>query len=190
MNNRNNKTSILKAGLLLLIAAAGVAVFSGCSTSATSIPKGWAGAVTDNGTLYIGSMEGNIVSISLQNDSITWSAPLETEAPASSFLSCARASASVAIYGSPSTAEGLVFVAGYNGKVYAFAPGQNDPRWVYPRQDYISAIIGGTVASNGSLYFGSANDIVYALNASDGFKEWEFDTGDKIWSTPAVMRDR
>ena len=81
----------------------------------------------------------------------------------------------------------MVYIAGYNSKVYAFTLGKNEPRWIYPRQGDIGGpIIGGTVVNGGKLYFGSSNRMVYALDAADGYKEWEAETGGKIWSTPAV----
>lgn len=41
--------------------------------------------------------------------------------------------------------------------------------------------------ANGTVFFGSDNGIVYALNASDGTKVWEFATGDRVTSSPAVV---
>lgn len=42
-------------------------------------------------------------------------------------------------------------------------------------------------AANGTVFFGSDNGNVYALNASDGTKVWEFATGGKVSSSPAVV---
>jgi outer membrane protein assembly factor BamB len=42
------------------------------------------------------------------------------------------------------------------------------------------------MVSQGKLYFGCSDGKVCALDAATGDKEWEFETGDKIWSTPAI----
>jgi len=53
---------------------------------------------------------------------------------------------------------------------------------------------GNTVASSpavvgGVVYVGSADNSVYALNASTGAKLWSFDTGNAVGSSPAVVND-
>jgi outer membrane protein assembly factor BamB len=93
------------------------------------------------------------------------------------------------VYGTPAVSEDLVYVGGYNGKIYAFGRDEfrEEPKWVYPREGYLDGpIVGGLVVFQDKLYFGSADGKVYALDAADGFKEWDFETGDKIWSTPAI----
>ena len=42
---------------------------------------------------------------------------------------------------------------------------------------------------DGAIYFGAGNGRVYALEAADGNKRWEFQTGDAVLSSPAVGRD-
>ena len=40
---------------------------------------------------------------------------------------------------------------------------------------------------NGMVYVGSADDNVYALNASTGAKLWSYATGNVVYSSPAVV---
>jgi hypothetical protein len=40
---------------------------------------------------------------------------------------------------------------------------------------------------NGVVYVGSRDDNVYALNATDGAKLWNYTTGAYVWSSPAVV---
>ena len=42
---------------------------------------------------------------------------------------------------------------------------------------------------NGVVYFGSFDKNIYAVNATDGTKIWNFSTGAKIWSSPAVANN-
>lgn len=59
--------------------------------------------------------------------------------------------------------------------------------WSYPTS---GALTGGGASSpaisNGILYIGSANGNLYALNATDGIKLWNYSTGGSVDSSPAV----
>jgi outer membrane protein assembly factor BamB len=183
---------VYKIAFLVLVLFAVVIALPGCSATRGAVARGWAGGVIEDGIIYTASMEGNLVSINTTDWRILSSVPLETQEPTGGFLSCAQVSSSVAIYSSPVIADDLVYVGGYNGKVYAFSRTEvrQEPRWVYPRQDNVGgSIIGGIIYNNGKLYFGSANNKVFSLDAADGFKEWEIDLPDKVWSTPAILND-
>jgi outer membrane protein assembly factor BamB len=85
----------------------------------------------------------------------------------------------------------MVIIGGYDGKVYAYplidGRLREQPRWIYPPQGNIGgSIIGGMVVADGKVYFGSVNGTVFALDVADGYKEWSYDIGQKIWSAPAL----
>jgi eukaryotic-like serine/threonine-protein kinase len=177
--------------IILLVLLAGIMTVTGCSSTRGAVARGWAGGVVADDILFVGSMRGNLVSVNATDGDLILSVPLEKETPSSGFLSCARASSSIAMYDSPVIAGELVCVGGYNnGKVYAFDRKdiREEPRWVYPRQDTLANgyIIGGLTYDNGKLYYGTSIGKVFALDAVDGYKEWDVDFGEKIWSTPAV----
>lgn len=112
-------------------------------------------------------------------------------APASGF-GCAvpaagggcAATTRVSIYGTPSVAGELVYIGAYNGRVYAFKSSSLEVRWTYPRTDYLEPIIGGTLVMRDLVYFTTSDGEVYALDAATGDMVWQFQAGDKIWSTP------
>ncbi len=58
------------------------------------------------------------------------------------------------------------------------------PYWV---SDNYGSITGSAVAANGVVYFGSLDKNIYALNANTGAKIWNFTTGYRVSSTPAVV---
>jgi outer membrane protein assembly factor BamB len=158
--------------------------------------SGWSGGVISDGTLFIGSMDGNLVALDVVDGSqLGEPVMLEAEAP-SGGLGClptcgTAATQAVPIYSSPDVNGDLVYVGGYDGKVRAFKFDvdrlRQEPRWIYPRQGDIGGrIVGGLVTAQGKVFFGSSNGKVYALEVTDGFKEWIVDIGDKIWSTPAI----
>ncbi|MFC2007743.1 PQQ-binding-like beta-propeller repeat protein [Chloroflexota bacterium] len=99
----------------------------------------------------------------------------------------------MAIYGTPVVAGGLVYLAGYNGKVYSFDASSLGVKWVYPPDDYLRdeekkvvPVIGGLATDLEKVYFGGSDGKVYALDAATGEEKWKFVTEDAIWSTPAV----
>ena len=183
-------------GLVVLIMA-GLAL-SGCAPRGGQA-KGWSGAAIDGDKIFLGSMEGRLVAMDISSGARLWSVPIGSPGGSGGGgLGCGTPSASVAIYGTPAVNGELIYVGGYiaqgneesRGKVYAFTFDREEPRWVYPREGYLGGpIVGGLVVANGKVYFGAADGKVYALDAADGRKLAEFQTGDKIWSTPAVSGD-
>jgi outer membrane protein assembly factor BamB len=180
------------AVLLLLI---GVIGFS-CVQGLTAI--GWSGGAVSENTLFVGTKEGRLIAINLTDDSRQWAAQLTAGGTSGGLFGCMPAgggcsgASGVAIYGTPAFDDELVYIAGYNGRVYAYAKETLATRWVYPRDTFFSPIVGGIVVSNGSIYFGGSDGYVYALDANTGDPIWNFPTGDdngkkeKIWATPAV----
>jgi len=174
---------------LLVILLVGVFLATGCVQQ--SQPKGWSGGIVANGTLFLGSTEGKLVAIDVSSHNRLWSdVPLETSKPAATF-GCAVTPAGVAIYGTPAVSGDLVYIGGYNGKLYAVNISNGKREWQYPlaEREYLQPIAGGPVVTQGKVYFGCANGKVYTLDANSGAKEWEFETGDKIWTTPAIHND-
>jgi len=153
-------------------------------------PIGWSGGVVADGTLFVGSKQGRLVVVNIAAGSRQWSEPLKM--PQSGGFGCApaygsgcAAPAGVAIYGTPAVADDLVYIGGYNGRIYAFNSSSLGIRWVYPRENYLKPIISGPMVMLNKVYFSTSDGKVYALEAANGDKEWEFQAGDKIWSTPA-----
>ena len=188
MKIRCNRILLGKVLLIMVILLVGGLSVFGC-VGRGAIPKGWSGGVVADDTLFLGSMEGKLVAVNISDGSRLWpDVLLETE-PTGGGFGCAPASTAVAIYGSPAVAEELVYVGGYNGKIYAISSSSGALRWVYPRDGNLQPVVGGTVVSQGRVYFGCSDGKVYALDAETGDKEWEFPTGDKIWSTPVIDGD-
>ena len=169
--------------LLVILVLAGVSIF-GCATTGAQ-PKGWAGGTIADGALFFGSMEGQIVALNTSDGGRLWESTLETST-STGLLGCTPVSSLAAIYGTPVVAGDLVYIGGYNGKIYAINSSSGALRWVYPREGRVGSIVGGPVVALGKVYIGSSDGKVYALDAITGDKEWEFQTGNKIWSTPAI----
>lgn len=172
---------MLRRGLLLLAILLGMGVMlSGCY--GRSQPRGWSGATIADNSIFVGSLEGRLVGLNKTDGSLLWPNDEEAGMPGT-------AESKVAIYGTPAVAGDLAYVAGYNGKVYAFVLSTGVLRWVYPREGNLGPIVGGLVISQDKVYLSCSDSKIYALDAATGDPVWSFETGDKIWSTPAIDED-
>jgi len=185
----------------------------GCGGPAS---QGWSGFASYNGTLYFGSMDGRVFAVdpSARNREVTfpgegeWVFAIEAPAAPGSMcgpLGCAPASVAVNIYSTPAVTDNLVYAGTYyvkgggaEGKVLAVSPSargegrvfpvRKENEWVYPHDKYeaAGAIVGDLALDESAIYIGSSDGKVYALDTIYGDLKWEFETGDKIWTSPVV----
>ncbi len=168
----------------IILLVSGLGIFGCVRTGA--VARGWSGGIVADSTLFLGSIEGEVVAVDTSDGNLLWEIPLETSGQAGGGFGCAPVATTVAIYGTPAVSGELVYVGGYNGKIYAITSASGALRWVYPRQGNLQPIVGGLVVSQGKVYFGCSDGKLYALDAATGDADWDFPTGDKIWSTPAI----
>ncbi|TET26889.1 MAG: dehydrogenase [Dehalococcoidia bacterium] len=185
MRIKNSAPLAIKIWLLVALLLASL-VLVGCFGVP---PRGWSGGAVAEDTLFLGSMDGEFLALKAESGARLWQMPIETETSGGGF-GCAPAPTSVAIYGTPAVGEELVYFGGYNGKVYALNTSSGALRWVYPRQGNLEPIAGGAVVALGKLYIGSSDGKLYALDAATGDEIWQFETGDKVWSTPVIDGNR
>jgi len=189
----------LKVCLAVVLLLVGLTSF-GCIGIRTS-PQGGSGGIVADNTLFLcpalkqasggfgcaaPQTEGKLVAVSTSDGNRLWEVSLEASRATSGGYGCAPSVAPVAIYGSPAVAGDLVYVAGYNGRIYAISASTRLSQDRYVNETNPQPIIGGLVVVGDRLYLGSADGRVYALNGTSLEKEWEFKTGGKVWSTPAI----
>ncbi len=75
------------------------------------------------------------------------------------------------------TAEGYVFAFNTDGTL----------KWRFKLQDWVES--SPSIAVDGTVYTGSKEGRVYALNPADGSKKWEFVASDGIGGAPAIAKD-
>jgi outer membrane protein assembly factor BamB len=197
MENTVNLKDKTRVGLLVLLVIAILAiglVGSGCVRGLA--PIGWSGGTVSSGTLYVGSNEGRLVAINLADESRQWAETLKAVTQSGLFGcaptgggGCGAGTQRVAIYGTPVVAGDLVYIAGYNGKIYAYNISNLAMRWAYPREGNLQPFVSGLVEADGKLFIGCSDGMVYALDSTTGDKLWEFKTDEKIWGTPAIDGD-
>lgn len=190
----------LKVCLALILLLVGLTVL-GCVQK--SSPEGGSGGVVADNTLFLcpsvkaaggygcasPQLEGKLVAVNTSDGNRLWEVSLEASRATSGGYGCAPQATPVAIYGNPAVAGDLVYVAGYNGRIYAISASTRLSQDRYVNETDPQPIIGGLVVVGDRVYLGSADGRVYALNSASLEKEWEFKTGGKIWSTPAIEGD-
>jgi outer membrane protein assembly factor BamB len=174
--------------------------------------QGWSGFTEHEGILYFGGIDGRVFAISLEARSQNLNFPAENEwvfsvpragtpgtvcGPA-----CAPASPQQSIYATPVVVGDLVCVGIYSGEtgrlvaINRLSPGytggvplRSKGEWMYPISGgsiSMGAIVGSPVVVDDTLYVGSSDGKLYAINAVYGEEKWEFNTGGKIWTSPVV----
>ena len=139
-------------------------VLSGCAGT-----RGWPATVSEGGMLYVGTMDGRVLAI--VPDSGVWKWDWQPTAKqggqAASFLSCGAGGSLVGglLYGAPAVASGKVFVAFHTGKVYAIDADSKVQLW---EQDLKSTVSGGVAVGNDTVFVGSSDGTLFALDAGDG----------------------
>jgi len=122
----------------------------------------------EDGRVFLTTADGTLAALDTADGTAVWA-----ETVAGSFGS-----------GGPAVGNGTVYVAADD--VYAFDAATGNAAWSSPFEGY-----GGTVGStprlrNGTLYVGSADRSVYALDAGTGSLEWRYETRRGVAATPTV----
>ena len=189
-----NIRKYLKKGRYLVFLGFIVAIALGALGCVKGLaPIGWSGGATENGTIYVGARDGTLTAVDIADSSRQKAEALKGQSQGGLFgcnaaygEGCSGAVSHVAIYGTPAFAGDLVYIGGYNGKVYAYSTSNLAVRWVYPRDTYVKPIVGSVVTDGSQVYFGDSSGTFYALNAATGDLVWSYQTGDKIWGAPTI----
>ena len=142
------------------------------------------------GLAYFGSTDGNLYAVDLQTGTERWK-----------FKTKAR------ITSSPAVDNGVVYFGSYDGNFYAVDAATGKEKWEFATPgerrfiakhihgalpagasmpDPFDCYLSSPLVSNGTVYFGSGDGNVYALEASTGKEKWKFQTGDVVHASPAL----
>jgi outer membrane protein assembly factor BamB len=170
-----------------LIALASLALLSAACASVAG-PQGWARPVLESGTLFVSTDRGEMAALDAEDNSITWIFPRDDEFRCDNETRESKKDLE-AIYGGPVLAGNNVYLAGYDGNVYALNAEDAACSWIFETD---GPIIGGLAIADGTLYVGSDDGKLYALDVETGEQVWDqpFDAGDSLWTTPLVAGHR
>ena len=142
-------------------------------------------------TVYIGSTNGQLYALDRATGEKRWS-----------FGTHAR------IASTPAVANGTAYVLSYDDTLYAIDAATGKARWRFgtegehrytathlhgmlPKHEAVpdpyDVYLSSPAVANGTVYFGSGDSHVYALDAETGALRWKHKTGDVVHSSPAVV---
>jgi eukaryotic-like serine/threonine-protein kinase len=145
--------------------------------------------VVQGAVLYFGSDDGNLYAVNASDGRQLWKRA--TGGPVSS---------------TPAVADGFVYAGSYDGKFYALDARTGATKWKFattgerrfeakgihgfqPKNqtfpDPFDIFLSSPVVVKDTVYFGSGDSNLYALDAASGAMRWKFQTGDVIHASPA-----
>jgi outer membrane protein assembly factor BamB len=146
--------------------------------------------VFKDNVIYFGGDDGNVYAVDAATGHQIWKRATNGPVPAT-----------------PAVADGTVYIGSYDGKFYAFNAQTGALKWKFatdgerrfeakglhglqPKNQTIAdpfdIFLSSPVAANGSVYFGSGDGNVYALDSATGDLHWKFKTGDVVHASPAL----
>lgn len=142
------------------------------------------------GTAYFGSNDHNVYAVNLADGVQRWK-----------FKTGSRVTSSPAVY------QGLVYFASYDGNIYAVDAKTGAQRWKFSSEgerrfigkhlhgsdpaaeampDPFDFYLSSPSIAQDTVYLGSGDGNVYALDAASGVLRWKFHTGNVVHASPAV----
>lgn len=146
-------------------------------------------AVVD-GTAYVGSADGFLYAIDSERGGLKWK--FETGGMVNS---------------SPAISGGVVYFGSYDGNFYAVDAATGKQKWIFQTEgerrfaakgihgieprgetmpDFWDFYLSSPAVSDGTVYFGSGDGNIYALDAAAGTLKWKFKTGNVVHTSPAI----
>jgi outer membrane protein assembly factor BamB len=176
----------LRRGAILTLALLLLPLLSSCVSVLS--PTGWTPVTFDGDTAYLTTSKGRISALAMSGDSATakWTFPDKDNSEDKKLKTRA-------IYGAPIIEDDRVYIATFEGGVFALDKATGRPTWPNPEEageGIDGDIAGGLAASDDFLFFGTTEGRLYAIKKSDGTPApgWEkpksFDGG--IWASPVV----
>lgn len=145
------------------------------------------------GLIVVGSADGSLYGINRSDGTQRWK--FDTKGP---------------VMSSPAIADGLVYVSSVDGNIYAVDSATGAQRWAFATKgerrftapgihgaipstermpDPFDVFLSSPNVSGGTVYIGSGDQHVYALDARTGTLKWAFATGDVVHAAPALANN-
>jgi outer membrane protein assembly factor BamB len=146
-------------------------------------------AVTPD-TVYIGSVDHFLYALDRSTGTQKWRFKTDSR-----------------ITSSPAVSGGVVYFGSFDGNFYAVDAAKGDLKWKFATPgerrftathlhgalpaaesmpDPFDFFLSSPVVWNGSVFFGSGDTNIYALDAASGLLKWKFKTGDVVHASPTI----
>jgi outer membrane protein assembly factor BamB len=132
-------------------------------------------AVTKGQRLFFGSADGNLYAVDKSSGKLLWKFQTGGAIP-----SC------------PAIDQNTIYFASRDKNIYALDLNNGKLLWKTPTGDLLphqwgwEYFLGSPVVSNGHVYVGSGDGLLYCLNGATGKKTWSYKTNGRIRATPAI----
>ncbi len=164
--------------IALALCSALALVAMGCNAVRT--PQGWSAGEVAGDSLFIGTMDGELLAIDKNNGDTLWRRQLPTPEDSER-----------AIYGQIAVADDALFVGGYDGVLYAYGL-DGDQTW---QERLDGRIVGGPVVYEGLVLVGAgvvsssegSGGALYAVDIATNDPVWSFHADGPVWSPPTVI---
>ena len=188
--------------VVLILISLSALILASCVPGGREPARGWAGPASNDGVVYVGTVQGSVVAVNSSTRNMEWSYAITTAAP-SSFLSCGQGSTSTTIYSTPVVDGDLVYVASYSGRVLALSTVARQEGLDFPQKRYgewqwncpsegkeSNAIVADLVITGDAVFLCSSNGRVYSLDKEFGDLNWESQKlTEKLWTAPTIQGD-
>lgn len=149
-----------------------------------------ASPVLAGGTIYFGGDDGHIYAVEAETGRQIWKHATKGPVPCT-----------------PAVAGGVVYAVSYDGKFYALDAKDGSVKWKFatggerrfeakglhgmlPKTqtiaDAFDVFLSSPLVADGTVYFGSGDGHLYALDAANGELRWKFKTDDVVHASPAL----
>lgn len=146
--------------------------------------------VLADGVVYAGSHDGAMYALDAETGTTKW-----------------RFATKSAVTGSAAVSDGLVYFGSFDGAFYAVDAATGKAKWSFAtagerrfshknlhgmhpageaHPDCWDLWLSSPAVTDGTVYFGSGDNNIYALDAATGALRWKFATGNVVHSSPAV----
>lgn len=127
-----------------------------------------------NGLVYFGDQDGTVYALRASSGATVWTYHAQG-----------------AVKGGPSLADGVLYFGDYAGRAYALNAATGRQIWDVGTNGAQFGFGSGNFYSSpaiafGRVYMGNTDDYVYSFSAATGQLAWRTQTGDYVYSSPAV----
>ena len=132
--------------------------------------KIWATPVFKDSIVYFGSLDHNLYAINAKDGSLFWDKPFKTKG---------------AIVSKPLIVDQTVYIGSFDGVFYGIdiETGLEKARFTGGEGWYW----GGAISDGGTIFVGSLDGNIYALNKSNLSIKWKFDAEESIVGSPIII---
>jgi outer membrane protein assembly factor BamB len=130
--------------------------------------------IADDEAVYVATSTGSLTRVMLEDGEIDWTAEPERGAANRAFSE-------------PAVARDRVFVGSTSNSFFAIDPESGDVRWKYDYR-HIGGDAIGAAADADVVYVAALDNILRAMNRSDGNQKWKRNIGTRPVLPPVVLR--